>query len=223
MARQETIICILDDGTPDTGVIVATPGPVQVQWGESFTAHVLVFTPQGVQIPASTQRVLTFGARRGPLPMGAPIFQHVAVVSPQGDGGWDCQIVAADYVTIPEGAGRFVFGVWLTDNTLNPAPSNPVRPLSAFIVTGSAVSPSQPSTSPVPAQLVGYGLPNPAGASGALLQSLGVSGGAATLQWQSQLPYAPGASASWTGAAPATIGAALDRLSAAVTALGRKP
>ena len=183
MARTETIVCILEDGTPDNGTVVATPGPVAVAYGESFTAHVLLFTPQGVQIKATSQLVLTFGARRGPLPQGAPIFQHIAQVSPIGDGGWDCQIVPADYALIPEGAGRFVFDVWLTDNTINPPPSNQLRPLSAFIVTGAAVSPSLPSTSPIPTQLVAYGLPNPAGFSGAFLQSLGASGGGASLQW----------------------------------------
>lgn len=182
MARQETIVCILDDGTPNNGTVVATKATIQVAFGENFTAHVLVFTPQGTQIPATTQRVLTFGARRGPLPIGAPIFQHIAVVSPIGDGGWDCQIVPNDYALIPEGAGRFVFDAWLTDNSISPAPSNPVLPLTAFIVTPSAVSVTSPSTSPVPSQIIAYGLP-PAGPSGGVLYTLGITGGVGQLAW----------------------------------------
>lgn len=228
MAKTVTLFCVLDDGT--TPAVGPAPAPtqangtvVQASYGENLNIHLIVRNPSGRQIPATSQRVVTFGVRDKPLPFGQLMFQHVAVVSPVGDGGWDLSIVPNDYRLMVNGSGRFVVDVWLTDNTLNPPQSNPVQPLAAFLVLPSAIKVTDPSTAPVPALVVAYGLPTIAGTSGAFLQSLGVSGGAATLQWQSALPYAAGTPTSWTGAAPTTIGTALDRIAAALVALGRKP
>lgn len=184
MPRVVELRGIIEDGTSYVSISPQTqPQAIQAAYGEALTIHLLVFNPSGHQVRATSQRVITYGARAKPLPDGQLLFQHIADISPVGDGGWDLAIVPHDYVNVVEGAGRFVFDVWLTDNTLSPPQSCPVQPLAQFIVTPSAVSVSGPSTAPVPQRIVAYGLPA-SSPSGAVLTAQGVSGAVNSVIWQ---------------------------------------
>ncbi len=185
MARVLNITGVIDDGLA-AALGVAPPPPaavVQVANGENITLHLVLLNPSGNQVKATSQRVITYAVSTAPLPLGQQLFQHIAAISLRGDGGWDLPIVANDYKNIVTGTGRFLLDVWLTDSTISPPQSNPVIAVSAFIVTPAAVNVGGPSTAPVPAQLTAYGLPSLVGTSGAVLQSLGVSGGVQSMQW----------------------------------------
>src|SRR5579859_6507842 len=150
MPRVEQLTGVLDDGT---AAVQPPPSssPIQVAYGESFTLHLIVRNPSGRQIRSSPTNTISYGARRSPLPSGQLLFQHVA--QPAADGGWDCPIVRADYKLIFEGAGRFFFDLWFTDNSGVTSISNPVAPLAAFIVTPAAVDPLGPTSLPIPTPL----------------------------------------------------------------------
>lgn len=208
MPRVIQLTGIIDDGNPAPTPLRAPPipTPIQAGYGEGFTIHLLVFDPSGVQVFATPQKVITYGASTQPLPIGQQLFQHIAVVSPVGDGAWDCEIVPHDYANVPSGAGRFPFSVWLTDNTQSPPQSNPVQALAQFIVVPSAINVSGPSTAPVPQQIVAYGLPL-SGPSGYVLQALGPSGGLSGVAW-APLPLGPTATVLPVSSDPGIIGAA---------------
>lgn len=183
MPRVIEIVGIIDDGAPTVRLQPPVlPPPVQAEYGENVTIHLLLFNPSGHQVFATTDKVVTYGARAQPLPFGVLLFQHIATISPTGDGGWDLPIVPHDYVNIQNGAGRFTFSIWLTDNTVFPPQSVPVTPLGPFIVTPTAISVDGPSTAPIPQQIIAYGLPTP-GASGTFLESLGATAGIGVLRW----------------------------------------
>lgn len=215
MAKTVYLTCILDDGSPPVaGFAPPKQGqPVMLEYGENAIIHMRLFTPQGKPIYSASQKVITYGARRGYYPQGQLLFQHLGTVATIADGGWDCPVVPNDYKLITEGFGRFQFDMWLTDNSVNPPQSNPVQPLSPFIVTPAAVSVTSPSTAPVPSQVVAYGLPTPS-PSGTFLQALGVSGGLSSLAWQN-----PPVFAAWNAANAYNPGNIVSANSGGVTLL----
>lgn len=220
MPRIIPITAVVDDGTPQSAA-VPTPAastPITVAYGEDTTVHLIARTTSGKTLASSSSLVVTYGARVKPAPAGQLLFKHVAV--PTSDGGWNCPIVPADYKLIASGQGRFFFDMWLTDNTVNPPLNLQLQPLVAFIVTPSAILPGDPTTAPMPTAIIGYGLPA-VGPTGTALYSPG--GGALAWGNASVLGYSAARASSWTGAAPATIGAALDRLAAACATAGVKP
>lgn len=209
MSRVVQLTGIVDDGTLGPAVPVLLEQPIQTAYGENLTIHLVLKNPSGRQVVATPQRIVTYGARTKPLPTGQSLFQHIAVISPLGDGAWDCAIVPADYQWITTGSGRFVFDIWLTDNSLATPQNNPVQALSPWIVTPSAVSVTSPSTAPVPAPTLVLGLPAP-GPSGYYLQTIGTTGG---LLW-SPLEYSPTSPLSWPAGSPTMVAGALDALAA---------
>lgn len=139
MPRVIELVAVIDDGAPIIAGAAPRPtqGPIQVAYGEAVTVHVLLFNKSGAQVPSTTQRVITYGARTRPYPAGQLLFQHLGTLD--GTGGWNCPIVAHDYVNVIEGAGRFVIDFWMTDSTASPTTSAPIRTLASWIVTPSAV------------------------------------------------------------------------------------
>lgn len=181
MARVVIVNGIVDDGTASDGSQSTANEPIEVAYGENINIRLFLKTTSGKDILASTQHVITYGARTKPLPDGQLLFQHLGVVSPTNDGAWNCVIVPNDYRLIANGAGRFFFDIWLTDSVAAPPVSFQVA-LTTFIVTPAAISVTSPSTVPVPASITAYGLPLQ-GASGQLLVANGVSGSIQSVAW----------------------------------------